>query len=305
VNRLGGIEVAAARPGALLAFVLLAAVPIWALGPRAASSQEAEREKIWASVVVQAKALGLPNRFLQAIPPGFVTVEFADLRTYAAQYDPETHRMLLNLPFSFNAAGGVLRPLRNLAHNEIGTLYHELFHAYMDFLTSQKPLHDPVGRRLLEFARQQQRCRYQRVTITPIVQRKGFTEQRVLTERESWEALNETWGAFVGWAIWTRLEVNGRRQTGRVLNFDHKAWLQRLTEADREGRLTGYYEPEAPEERAITQKRYLAPVSRLSSTEVAVLLELLFEQSSDQARRSAATMAQNPLPLDTGQCPKA
>ncbi len=305
MNRLSGGKLARRLVTALLGFGLVLALLIspGALGQDSAPDlQDPKRDKIWNSLVAQAKALGLPTRFLQAIAPGFMTVEFADLRTYAAEYDPETHRMRLNLPFSFNTAGSVLRPLASLAHSELGTLYHELFHAYMDYLSSQQAPGTPEGRRLLEFARQQQRCRYQRVTITPIVQRKGLTEVRFLSERESWEALNETWGSFVGWAIWSRLELNRDRDVRGVLSFEHREWLKRLKEADREGQLTGYYEPEAPEERAITQKRYLAPMSRISPAEVAMLLELLFEQTPEQANRSAAIIARSPLPLDKGDC---
>ena len=35
------------------------------------------------------------------------------------------------------------------------------------------------------------------------------------------------------------------------------AWLQRLEEADREGKLRGYSEPEDPTERSVTRKRFL------------------------------------------------
>lgn len=282
---------------------LLLTSPVLALAQdSAADLQDPKREKIWISLIAQAKALGLPTRFLRTIDPGFVTVEFADLRTYAAEYDPGSHRMRLNLPFSFNTAGGVLRPLATLTHSELGTLYHELFHAYMDYITAPSASDDPTSKRLLEFARDQQQCRYQRVTITPIVQRKGLTEVRFLTERESWEALNETWGGFIGWAVWSRLEISHGRESRGVLNFDHKEWLKRLKEADQEGRLVGYYEPEDPGERAITQKRYIAPANRISSREVTVLLEFLFEQTAEQASRSAAAMARSPLPLENGDC---
>ena len=37
---------------------------------------------------------------------------------------------------SFNAAGGALRSLRDLTNRDIQTLYHELFHAFMDYLTT-------------------------------------------------------------------------------------------------------------------------------------------------------------------------
>ena len=49
--------------------------------------------------------------------------------------------------------------------------------------------------------------------------------------------------------------------------------VRRLRTADREGTLRGYYEPEDPGERTVARKRYLAPASRLSEREAAVLMK--------------------------------
>ena len=54
------------------------------------------------------KPKALPTAFLKEIDPTFVTVVFEDLRTYAAEYHPEDHRMILNMRLSFNKAGGRL-----------------------------------------------------------------------------------------------------------------------------------------------------------------------------------------------------
>jgi hypothetical protein len=133
---------------------------------------------------------------------------------------------------------------------------------------------DPV----LAFARAEQRCHYGAVLITPIVQRKGETEERFLTERESWEALNETWAVFIGWIVWNQLELTGG--TERSIQKSGKSqdeWVRRLRSADREGMLHGYYEPEDPSERAVTRKRYLAPASRLTGPEAAFLMKNVIE----------------------------
>src|SRR5919201_1135993 len=58
----------------------------------------------WQQLIDQATALGLPTRFLRLIEPGFITLEFEDLHTFAAEYHPEDHRMVLNRSLSFNAA---------------------------------------------------------------------------------------------------------------------------------------------------------------------------------------------------------
>ena len=249
--------------------------------PNVGMSEErrSSADRMWGQLLSEAHALGLPTKFLKAIPPSFVRFEFDDLHSYAAEYHPEEHRMVLNRAVSFNGAGATLRPLGQLTHAEIETLYHELFHAYIDYLvTSTAASSEVVPDPVLAFARAQQRCHYEAVLITPVVQRKRETEERFLTERESWEALNETWGVFVGWVVWNQLELTSRG--GRSIQKSGKSqdeWVSRLSRADQEGALRGYYEPEDPGERAVARKRYLAAASRLSEQEAAVLMENVIE----------------------------
>lgn len=246
------------------------------LAPNAGMSEErlSPADRMWRQLLGEAHALGLPTKFLKAVPPSFVRFEFDDLHSYAAEYHLGEHRMVLNRALSFNGAGATLRPLGRLTHAEIETLYHELFHAYIDYLVtaaeaSPEVALDPV----LAFARAQQGCRYGTVLITPVVQRKGETEERFLTERESWEALNETWAVFIGWIVWNQLELTSG--AGRSIQKPGKSqdeWVRRLKNADREGALRGYYEPEDSGERVVARKRYLAPASRLSEQEATVLM---------------------------------
>src|SRR4029077_2292188 len=236
-------------------------------------------ERMWRQLLNEARALGLPTKFLMAVPPSFVRFEFDELHSYAAEYHLGEHRMVLNRALSFNGAGTTLRPLGRLTHVELETLYHELFHAYIDYLvtaaeTSPEVASDPV----LSLARAQLRCHYGSVLITPLVQRKGETEERFLTERESWEALNETWAVFVGWTVWNQLELTG--STDRSIQRAGKSqdeWGRRFRKADRDGVFRVYYEPEDSGERAITRKRYLAPASRLSEPEATVLMKSVIE----------------------------
>jgi hypothetical protein len=238
-------------------------------------------ERMWRQLLNEAHALGLPTKFLRAVPPSFVRFEFDELHSYAAEYHLGAHRMVLNRTLSFNGAGATLRPLRRLTHAEIATLYHELFHAYLDYLVmaaeaSAELALDPV----LAFARAQQACRYGAVLITPVVQRSSETEERFLSEHESWEALNETWAVFVGWVVWNQLELTGR--AGQSIQQSGKSqdeWVRRLRDADREGVFRGYYEPEGPDERAVARKRYLASALRLSESEATVLMRDVFEFS--------------------------
>jgi hypothetical protein len=249
---------------------------------------------LWEKLIADVKTLRLPAKFLEQIPGGFVRFEFDDLRTFAAEYHPTEHRMVLNRTLSFNQAGGTLRPLRQLTHKDLQTLYHELFHAYMDYLTGESSQPSAGGRSadsLITFAREQQHCRYGRVLITPVPQRKNQTEERFLSEEESWEMLNETWAVFVGWAIWTRLEL-GQSKSDRAKSNQPtdsagtQEWIERLRAADREADLRGYYEPQDPAEKAIAQKRFAAPAFRISAQEVKRLMNDVLESSPDRIARS-------------------
>ncbi len=245
----------------------------------AGEDRKPSTERMWRQMVGEAEGLGLPTKFLKVIPPSFVQFEFDDLHSYAAEYHLGEHRLVLNRALSFNGAGATLRPLGRLTHAEIETLYHELFHAYIDYLvtaaeTAREIASDPV----LVFARVQQGCHYGAVLINPVAQRKGETEERFLTERESWEALNETWAVFVGWIVWNQLELTS--STDRSIQKSGKSqdeWVRRLRNADREGAFRGYYEPEDPSERAVARKRYLAPASRLTGPEATFLMKNVIE----------------------------
>ena len=253
---------------------------------------------VWKQIIAEAEGLGLPTKFLKALPPDFVKFEFDDLQAFAAEYHLSEHRMVLNRTLSFNVAGGTLRPLARLTHAEMETLFHELFHAYMDYLTTMEAEGRPDS--LLTFARKQQRCRYGDVLITPVVQRKMETEERFLSERESWEALNETWAVFVGWTVWNQLELRQRMERSiQKPGKSRNTWLGRLEEADREGKLRGYYEPEDPGERSVTRKRFLAPGSRISVQESERLLKGPLEFPADLVKQAVEIMIrdQRSLPL--------
>ncbi len=283
VRRLGNL-VALTLAGILLGF------PISQHVEAEIATAPKQEGRLWQALVSEAKSLTLPTRFLEQIPPEFVTFEFEDLRAFAAEYHPKDHRMVLDRSLSLNAAGGTLRPLGRLTHKELETLYHELFHAYMDYLEQGNG--NSVGDTpLMAFAREQQQCRYQHVFITPVLQKKDLKEERYLSETESWEALNETWAVFIGWAVWTQLEVGSKqgdalRRSSSPPNF--AGWLKRLKRADQDAALKGYYEPEDPSEKLMARKRYLAPEFRLSVPELTVLMrEVLGSQPESilEARR--------------------
>lgn len=243
----------------------------------ATGSEESSAAQMWTRLIEDAEHLQLPTKFLKALPADFIHVEFDDLRTYAAEYHPGEHRMVLDRSLSFNAAGRSLKPLSRMTPKQLEVFYHEVFHAYLDYLEAMDAQSGKAGRRsdeLLYFARAQQACRYGEVRITPIVQRKNETESRYLTRAESWEALNETWAVFIGWAVWNQLEV--QRRTNQSIFQDQRQasrWIRRFKKAFENGELRGYYVPEDPDERRLAQKRYLAQQSQLSLDEAVVLMD--------------------------------
>ena len=237
--------------------------------------------KTWANLIAQAGELGLPTSFLKEIDPGFVTVTFEDLRTYAAEYHPEDHRMILNLRLSFNNAGGALMDVERMTHHDVSLLYHELLHAWLDYLFNGpgREALSPPANRVLAFAREQLHCHYRFVRITPIRQRREKTELRFLSEADAWEVLNETWAVFVGWHIWTRLEQP--RATQRIAPWTDALideWAARLARSNADGELLGYYEPDDPDERRVAHKRFLAPSNGLTPGGAAFLLDVVLEE---------------------------
>ncbi len=233
----------------------------------------------WLNLIAQAEALHLPTGFLKEIDRDFVTVTFEDLRTYAAEYHPEDHRMILNLRLSFNKAGGALMDLERMTHHDVSLLYHELLHAYLDYMFNGPGpgTLSPQANRVLSFAREQMRCHYRFVRINPIRQRRDMTEIRFLSEEDSWEVLNETWAVFVGWQIWTKLE----QQTGGIGPWTDPlidAWAALLSEANTNGELLGYYEPDDPEERRVARKRFVAPSNGLTQEDAELLLAVVLEE---------------------------
>ena len=254
----------------------------------------------WARVLADAERLQLPTKFLKALPSDFIHFEFDDLRTYAAEYHPEQHRMVLNRSLSFNAAGRTLKPLGKMTHKELEVLYHELFHAYMDYLQvveERSSEAGPASGELLHFAREQQACRYGEVAIAPIVQRQDEMESRYLTQIESWEALNETWAVFIGWAVWNQLEV--QHKTGKSMfqgSQQAHQWRRRLNTALEKGDLRGYYVPEDPDERRLARKRYLAKPSQLTFREAGVLMKQVIGFPHDFIKQLEASFESSMAP---------
>jgi len=281
---------------AVACLILSVASPVWAETPPPAT--DLTRLPL-AALISQSEELGLPTKFLRELPPDFATVTFEDLHRWAAEYHPEEHHMILNRALSFNQAAGTLRPLTKMTALEVGNLYHELYHAYMDYLETKPPDSNTDGGRLLAAARELQKCRYAEVKITPVLQRRTSTETRYLSEREAWETQHETWGVFVGWAIWTKLElIASRGKPGLVT----EGWLKRLKKADHDSILVGYYEPEDQHERKLSQKRYLAPAYRISPEEIRTIMVLLFGEPADAADR-ATTAAQPSSPKNVPVSP--
>ena len=250
----------------------------------------------WTRLTREAAEMGLPSRFLRLLPAEFVTLEFADLKNVAAEYHPEGHRMVFHLNLSEGSQGQRLRSLRQIGNHDLATIYHELFHAYFDYVefASGTPTMTPQGARLHAEAKRLAACRYTVVEVSPILPQKMSTrkvtfEKRRLTEREGWEALNETWGVFVGWAIWNKLEATDRLNPSRRWDWDAlEEFLDRLEAAYTNGELTGYFEPANQDERKGIPRWYLAPNYAISAPEIALLLEVILDEPPRMAKLATA-----------------
>jgi hypothetical protein len=267
----------------------------------------------WARLAKEAAEMGLPSRFLRLLPPEFVKLEFADLKNVAAEYHPDGHRMVFHLNLSEGNQGKQLRSLRQIGNRDLATIYHELFHAYFDYVefASGTPRMTPQGARLYAEAKRFVACRYSVVEISPTVtqksaSRKGRFEKRRISEREGWDALNETWGVFVGWAMWNKLEATARLNLATRWDWDTvEEYLDRLETAYVNGELTGYFEPADQAERRGVPRWYLAPSHAISAPEVALLLEVILDEAPGMARLAAywvsASQDQNTA-LTLGTC---
>jgi hypothetical protein len=250
----------------------------------------------WRRLTREAAEMGLPARFLRLLPAEFVTLEFADLKNVAAEYHPEDHRMVFHLNLSEGNQGQRLRSLRQIGNHDLATIYHELFHAYFDYVevASGTPTMTAQGARLRAEAKRLVACRYTVVEVSPVSPqkvspRKAKFEKRRLTEREGWEALNETWGVFVGWAIWNKLEATDRFNPAARWDWDAlEEFLDRLESAYANGELTGYFEPANRDERQGIPRWYLAPNYAISTPEIALLLEVILDEPPRMAKLATA-----------------
>ncbi|TLY34851.1 MAG: hypothetical protein E6K57_00030 [Nitrospirae bacterium] len=275
--------------GTLVVAMLFFLAPIVQAGPVPDLQGE------WARLTREAAEMGLPSRFLRLLPLEFVKLEFADLKNVAAEYHPDGHRMVFHLNLSEGNQGKRLRSLRQIGNRDLATIYHELFHAYFDYVefASGTPRMTPQGARLYAEAKRFVVCRYSVVEISPTATqksapRKGRFEKRRISEREGWDALNETWGVFVGWAMWNKLEATERLNPATRWDWDTvEDYLDRLETAYVNGELTGYFEPADQAERRGIPRWYLAPSHAISAPEVALLLEVILDETPGMARLAA------------------
>jgi hypothetical protein len=114
--------------------------------------------------------------------------------------------------------------------------------------------------------------------------------------------LNETWGVFVGWAVWSKLEATNRLRTTWEWEAVEDFW-NRLAEAYGDRTLTGYFEPADPQTRRVLPRVYLAPNNAISVEEIVLLLEVILEDSPRLASMAAKWIAANdPEPVRFGSC---
>ena len=105
---------------------------------------------------------------------------------------------------------------------------------------------------------------------------------RFLSNEDAWEVLNETWAVFVGWQIWTKLELHqGVKSVGTWTDSLMEEWADRLATANKSGELLGYYEPDDPEERRVARKRFIAPTHGITPEGAKLLLDVILEEPAE------------------------
>ena len=268
-----------------MAFAIRAVVLIFLLVTVFAwSAPVPDSQEEWRRLVTGLVRMGLPSTFLRLLPVEFVKLHFGELKNAAAEYHPDGHRMIFHTNLSVEGQGRRFRPVAEIASQDLATIYHELFHAYFDYVdfAASTPKMDPRGARLHAEAKRLLTCRYTMVEVVVGPPQKGRqhksrVEPRRLTESEGWDALNETWGVFVGWAIWNRLETTDR--LGRRWDWDAiEGFLDRLDEAYQNGDISGYYEPVDVDARKVMPRWYLAPSHAISAPEIALLLDVILDE---------------------------
>src|SRR2546425_11019838 len=157
----------------------------------------------WARLTTETAEMGLPSRFLRLLPVEFVKLEFAELKNVAAEYHPDGHRMVFHLNLSEGSQGKRLRSLRQIGNHDLATIYHELFHAYFDYVefASETPRMTAQGARLYAEAKRFVACRYSVVEISPIATqksapRKGRFEKRRSEERRVGKECRSRWSPY-------------------------------------------------------------------------------------------------------------
>jgi hypothetical protein len=128
--------------------------------PTASAAPVPDPQGEWARLAQEAAEMGLPSRFLRLLPLEFVKLEFADLKNVAAEYHPESHRMVFHLSLSEGNRGKRFRPVKDIPSQDLATLYHELFHAYFDYVdfASGTPKMTSQGARLYREAKRFLSC---------------------------------------------------------------------------------------------------------------------------------------------------
>src|SRR2546425_9229482 len=179
-----------------LSLLLLAAVPVWA-------GAVPEPQGEWARLTREAAEMGLPSRFLRLLPLEFVKLEFTDLKNVAAEYHPDGHRMVFHLNLSEGSQGKRLRSFQQIGNHDLATIYHELFHAYFEYVefASETPRMTAQGARLYAEAKRFVACRYSVVEISPIATqksapRKGRFEKRRSEERRVGKECRSRWSPY-------------------------------------------------------------------------------------------------------------
>lgn len=185
----------------------------------------------------QAKANGFPVDFLYKVLPS-LKIQFGGVGSGASAEFNRKDTILLEKALSVDEeGGGGLKSYSLISDSDKGTVFHELFHAYMKWVQdeSAKSGGDVEARRLADFIRTS-RCRYVNVTLTD-------GSKKSLSESDQYDLLNENWGIWFGGFLmrqWAQTAFQSRRGVLPAGGLD--AERQKLIrEAAQQRKEVGYY----------------------------------------------------------------
>ncbi len=176
-----------------------------------------------------------------------IKLSFGGLRSSdtVAQYNRSTNEMRLGKNLSVDGLGRRLKPYDELSWSEIGPIFHELSHAYLDWAKEEAGKNEKANgnaRRINAFANST-RCRYENV-----VTKSG--KKDTLTESQQYDLLDETWAMWLALMMMDpkmglrpgdiQAGIRDMAKNGSVAAKYYSRWLRTTTYVSKESAMSAH-----------------------------------------------------------------